>query len=69
MEPLDGTSASTPTAAAFISLVNDALIAAGKPPLGFLNPWLYGGGYKAFMDVTNGSSAGCGTEGFPGVKG
>jgi tripeptidyl-peptidase-1 len=67
--PLDGTSASTPTAAAVISLVNDALIAAGKPPLGFLNPWLYAGGYKAFTDVTNGSSVGCGTEGFPAVKG
>ena len=67
--PLDGTSASTPTAAAVIALVNDALIAAGKPPLGFLNPWLYAGGYKAFTDVTNGSSIGCGTEGFPAVKG
>jgi tripeptidyl-peptidase-1 len=49
--------------------VNDALIAKGKAPLGFLNPWLYGGGYKAFTDVTNGSSVGCGTEGFPAVKG
>ena len=67
--PLDGTSASTPAAAAIIALVNDALIAAGKSPLGFLNPWLYGGGWKAFTDVTNGSSIGCGTEGFPAVKG
>ena len=67
--PLDGTSASTPAAAAVISLVNDALIAAGKSPLGFLNPWLYSGGYKAFTDVTNGRSFGCGTEGFPAVKG
>ena len=38
---LDGTSASTPAASAILSLVNDALISAGKPPLGFLNPWLY----------------------------
>ena len=67
--PLDGTSASTPTVAAIISLVNDALIAAGKPPMGFLNPWLYAGGWKAFTDVTNGSAIGCGTDGFPAEKG
>ena len=35
--PVDGTSAATPTAAAIFALVNDALIAAGKPPMGFLN--------------------------------
>jgi tripeptidyl-peptidase-1 len=35
--PVDGTSAATPTAAAVFALVNDALIAAGKPPMGFLN--------------------------------
>jgi tripeptidyl-peptidase-1 len=34
----DGTSAAAPTVAALLSLVNDALIAAGKPTLGFLNP-------------------------------
>jgi tripeptidyl-peptidase-1 len=66
--PLDGTSASTRAAAAVIALVNDALIAAGKPPLGFLNPWLYAGGYKAFTDVTNGSSIRCGKDGFPAVN-
>ncbi|KKY24640.1 putative tripeptidyl-peptidase 1 precursor [Diplodia seriata] len=66
---LDGTSASTPLASAIISLVNDALIAAGKSPLGFLNPWLYQGGWKAFNDVTNGSAAGCGVEGFVAAEG
>jgi tripeptidyl-peptidase-1 len=66
---LDGTSAATPAAAAVIALVNDALIAAGRSPLGFLNPWLYGGGHKAFTDITNGSASGCDTEGFPAVKG
>jgi tripeptidyl-peptidase-1 len=40
---LDGTSASTPTVASIMSLVNDALLTAGKPPMGFLNPWLYNG--------------------------
>lgn len=36
---VSGTSAATPAAAAIFALVNDALIAAGKPTLGFLNPW------------------------------
>lgn len=67
--PLDGTSASTPTAAAIFSLVNDDLIAKGKPPMGFLNPWLYSVGYKGFMDVVHGSAVGCGTHGFPAKKG
>jgi tripeptidyl-peptidase I len=44
--------------------VNDALIAAGKPTLGFINPWLYAYGHKALADVVNGSSAGCDTDGF-----
>ena len=67
--PLDGTSCSTPTAAAIISLVNDALLAANKPPMGFLNPWLYSVGYKAFTDVKSGSAIGCGTAGFPAMRG
>ena len=66
---LDGTSASSPTATAVLSLVNDALIAAGRRPLGFLNPWLYAGGYKAFTDVLSGNSSGCDTGGFPATKG
>lgn len=36
---VSGTSAATPTVAAIFALVNDALIAAGKPTMGFLNPW------------------------------
>ncbi|OCK77206.1 subtilisin-like protein [Lepidopterella palustris CBS 459.81] len=67
--PVDGTSAATPAAAGVITLVNDALITAGRKPLGFLNPWLYSGGWKAFTDVTSGSSAGCNTTGFPAKKG
>lgn len=66
---IDGTSASTPAAAAILSLVNDSLLAAGKGPLGFLNVWLYKRGYKAFTDVVNGSATGCGTTGFPAAKG
>jgi tripeptidyl-peptidase-1 len=66
---LDGTSASSPTAAAVIALVNDALIAAGKPTLGFLNPWLYSKGFQAFTDITSGSTRGCDGAGFPAAKG
>ena len=66
---LDGTSASTPTASAILSLVNDALLAAGKKPLGFFNPFLYKKGYKAFTDVLQGSAIGCGTDGFPAESG
>ena len=66
---LDGTSASTPAAAAILALVNDALIAAGKPALGFLNPWLYSTGYSSFSDITSGSSIGCGGSGFPALAG
>jgi tripeptidyl-peptidase-1 len=64
VSPVDGTSAATPAAAAVIALVNDALLAAGKRTLGFLNPWLYKGGYTAFTDVISGSSAGCESQGF-----
>jgi len=66
---IDGTSAATPALAAVIALVNDALLASGKPPLGFLNPWLYKTGFEAFNDVLSGSSAGCGTPGFPAGNG
>jgi len=67
--PLDGTSCASPTASSVLSLVNDALLAAGKPVLGFLNPWLYKVGYKAFVDVVSGSSIGCNVTGFPAQVG
>ncbi|KAI1378901.1 Pro-kumamolisin [Hypoxylon crocopeplum] len=66
---VDGTSASAPIFAGVVALVNDALIADGKAPLGFLNPWLYSGGFKAFTDVTEGSTKGCNTDGFPAMEG
>ena len=52
-----------------MSLVNDARIAAGKGPLGFLNPWIYRKGYKGFTDITAGNTSSCGTAGFPVKKG
>ncbi|ORY09202.1 tripeptidyl-peptidase 1 precursor [Clohesyomyces aquaticus] len=66
---ISGTSASTPLTSGIIALVNDALIASGKSPLGFLNPWLYSKGYKGFTDITKGSSHGCGVDGFPTKEG
>ncbi|KAE8822391.1 hypothetical protein PTNB73_08864 [Pyrenophora teres f. teres] len=64
-----GTSAAAPLAASVFALVNDALIAAGKPTLGFLNPWLYKKGHKALNDITKGNNRGCDTEGFAAGKG
>jgi tripeptidyl-peptidase-1 len=58
--PLEGTSCSSPGFASVIALINDRLAAAGKPNLGFLNPWLYGtvasGG--ALTDITVGHNSG-----------
>ena len=64
-----GTSSACPTFAGVIALVNDALLAKGKPTLGFLNPWLYSDAYKALTDVKGGSSFGCGGIGFPAQEG
>ncbi|KAI0777487.1 subtilisin-like protein [Trametes elegans] len=55
--PIQGTSAASPTVASIIALLNDRLASAGKPPLGFLNPWLYKKGYQAFTDITAGNSS------------
>ncbi|OAA74186.1 tripeptidyl peptidase [Cordyceps fumosorosea ARSEF 2679] len=65
---LDGTSGSAPTFAAIVALLNDALIAEGRPPLGFLNPWLYSA-RSGLRDVTHGAATGCNTTGFPAVEG
>ena len=58
-----GTSCSSPIFASVIALLNDRLIAAGRLPLGFLNPFLYSTGASALNDVTSGSN------GFPAVAG
>jgi tripeptidyl-peptidase-1 len=66
--PVFGTSISSPIFASVIALVNDKLLEAGKPVLGFLNPWLYANP-GALNDITTGNSLGCGTNGFPAVTG
>ncbi|KAE9396252.1 family S53 protease-like protein [Gymnopus androsaceus JB14] len=53
-----GTSASSPTFASIIALINDRLIAAGKPVLGFLNPFIYSTASTAFTDITIGHNSG-----------
>ncbi|EKM58698.1 uncharacterized protein PHACADRAFT_207484 [Phanerochaete carnosa HHB-10118-sp] len=63
-----GTSCSSPIFAGMIALINDALIAANKSTLGFLNPLLYANP-SAFNDITTGSNPGCNTSGFPALKG
>jgi subtilase family serine protease len=57
-----GTSAATPLAAALAALVNQQEEAAGRPPLGLLNPALYrfarGRQYDSiFSDVVKGTSS------------
>ena len=67
-----GTSVAAPMIAGIVTLLNDHRLAQGKPPLGFLNPWLYqtqAAHPEAFIDITAGSNPGCGTDGFEAVKG
>ncbi|KAI0631110.1 subtilisin-like protein [Trametes polyzona] len=67
---VSGTSASSPTFASVIALLNDELLNQGKSPLGFLNPLIYSSGSAAaFNDITAGSNPGCGTDGFPALEG
>ena len=66
-----GTSAACPVFAGVVALLNDALLAEGSPPLGFLNPWIYGvaGPSGGFFDVTAGTNnAGYGS-GFEAAEG
>lgn len=55
-----GTSASAPTFASIISLLNNARIKSGQKPLGFLNPWLYSDAVNGGLtDIKLGGSKGC----------
>ncbi len=61
--------ASVQAVAGIIALLNDFLIAEGKQPLGFLNPFLYGDGLYGLNDIESGSNPGCGTVGFTAIPG
>jgi tripeptidyl-peptidase-1 len=64
-----GTSASAPTFASVIALLNNARKSSGKPALGFLNPWIYSQGYQGMNDITKGGSTGCtGRSIYSGLK-
>jgi tripeptidyl-peptidase-1 len=63
-----GTSASSPVVGSIVTLINDARLAVGKGPVGFLNPVLYANP-NALNDITSGNNPGCGTEGFSAVQG
>jgi tripeptidyl-peptidase I len=54
-----GTSAATPVVAGLIALLNDARLRAGKPTMGFINPFIYSLKSGAIIDVTNGTATGC----------
>ncbi|EIM80876.1 tripeptidyl peptidase A [Stereum hirsutum FP-91666 SS1] len=66
---IGGASAATPTFASIISMLNDARINAGKPPLGWLNPMLYSKGFEGLNDILVGNNPGCGTQGFNCTRG
>ena len=57
-----GTSASSPTFAGVVALLNDLRLKEGKPSLGFLNPFLYQHA-DAFHDQTAGDTCGNWTKG------
>ncbi|KAH8983961.1 subtilisin-like protein [Lactarius hatsudake] len=65
----EGTSCSTPIVSGIISLLNDYRLWQDRPPLGLLNPWLYGGGPNGLNDIVSGSNPGCNTDGFSAVVG
>ncbi|XP_057308750.1 tripeptidyl-peptidase 1-like [Hydractinia symbiolongicarpus] len=65
-----GTSASTPTVAGIISMLNEHRLHNKKPTMGFLNPFLYQNA-QALFDVTSGCNEGClsGDKGFCATTG
>merc|ERR1712050_458645 len=67
-EGVAGTSASCPVAAGIFAKVNGVRLAAGKPAMGFLNPFIYKNP-DAFFDVTSGINSDAKVYGFTAVKG
>eukprot|EP00761_Pharyngomonas_kirbyi_P011124 gb/GECH01011148.1/.p1 GENE.gb/GECH01011148.1/~~gb/GECH01011148.1/.p1 ORF type:complete len:557 (+),score=103.76 gb/GECH01011148.1/:1-1671(+) len=72
VENVAGTSASTPTFAGIVTLLNDARLNQGMKPLGFLNPFLYQtwkSQSNSFNDVTEGKNPSSCCDGFKCSKG
>jgi len=63
-----GTSASSPVVAGVIGKLNELRLGAGKPPMGFVNPFLYANP-SAFHDVVLGENKGAGKFGFTAAPG
>lgn len=68
MMGIAGTSASCPVVAGIISRLNAVRTASGKPPMGFLNPFIYQNP-QAFNDVKDGKNNADGPHGFTAVGG
>jgi len=65
-----GTSCSSPVSGAIFTMINDARLALGKGPIGFINPTIYSPEFACtFNDITEGSNPGCNTSGFNATKG
>lgn len=65
-----GTSCSSPVSGAILTMVNDARLAVGKSPIGFINPTIYSSSFAGvFNDITMGGNQGCGTAGYTAVPG
>merc|ERR1712151_949873 len=63
-----GTSASCPVAAGIFAKINGVRLAAGKPAMGFLNPFIYKNP-DAFFGVTSGTNSDAKVYGFTAIKG
>eukprot|EP01147_Barroeca_monosierra_P006812 gene6813-386_t len=66
--PVSGTSASCPTVAGIVALLNDIRLKNNKPPLGWLNPLFYAHP-EVFNDMTKGTNKGSGIYGFTATTG
>ncbi|KAN0081321.1 Peptidase S8/S53 domain containing protein [Tylopilus felleus] len=65
-----GTSASSPVVGAILTMINDARLAVGKKPIGFINPTIYSAEFTdAFNDINEGTNPGCGTAGYSAADG
>lgn len=55
--PVYGTSAAAPLTASGFALLNARELSNGRPPLGFVNPWLYQQRYAVVRDIKVGNNA------------
>ncbi|KAJ5438830.1 Aorsin [Penicillium daleae] len=63
-----GSSLASPLFASVLNLINEERLAAGKGTVGFVNPVLYAHP-EVLNDITNGTNAGCDTNGFAAISG